>query len=196
MPAQEYLPIDIKQLVIFPGEEKPAVSLPGKEQSFVSFEEALSPSEIRGFKELSRELALHSDKLRLHYGYYLITQQRELYLAVAQDSEVVGMMTVLEAHLEGHDTGPVGILYDGLVFPDYRRRGVGITLLSGIIATTKAKNASGLFTPVETLCASLPRDPLPAHHLLLKCGFEYTSGRERYEYELRLTEPETASLQH
>lgn len=105
------------------------------------------------------------------YGSWLASQTKEpdvIVLVAEQDGEVVGYAY---AGLEGHDymalRGPAGALYDVIVDPAHRGRGVGRQLLDAAIAALKTKGA-----PRVVLSTAQRNEP--AQRLFERAGFRRT----------------------
>ena len=110
---------------------------------------------------------------RTEHGYasFLATQLEEpqiVVLVAERNSEVVGYTY---AGIEGRDymslRGPAGVLYDIVVDPSHRRRGVGRTLLDATLLELKARGA-----PLFVLSTAERNES--AQHLFARAGFRRT----------------------
>jgi len=110
---------------------------------------------------------------RTEHGYasFLATQLEEpqiVVLVAERNSEVVGYTY---AGIEGRDymslRGPAGVLYDIVVDPSHRRRGVGRMLLDATLLELKAGGA-----PLFVL--STAERNASAQHLFARAGFRRT----------------------
>jgi ribosomal protein S18 acetylase RimI-like enzyme len=79
------------------------------------------------------------------YGWYLGTQLEEpniVILVAERDGKVVGYTY---SGVEGTDymslRGPAGVMYDIVVDPDYRQKGIGRMLVDATLAALKSKGA-------------------------------------------------------
>lgn len=105
------------------------------------------------------------------YGSYLVSQLVEpavVVLVAEQDGEVVGYTY---AGVEGHDwmalRGPAGVLYDIVVDPEHRGRGIGRLLLDATIAALEARG-------VPRLVLSTAERNEAAQRLFARAGFRRT----------------------
>ena len=105
------------------------------------------------------------------YGAFLASQiddDRVFVLVAEQNGTVIGYAY---AGMEGRDymalRGPAGALYDILVDPAYRQRGVARTLLEATIAELKSRGA-----PMVVLSTAAPNEA--AQRLFESSGFRRT----------------------
>ena len=105
------------------------------------------------------------------YGSYLGSQLRnpDIVILVAEDAgEAVGYTF---AGVEGYDymslRGPAGVLYDIVVDPAHRGRGIGRALLDATLAELKARGAP------RVVLSTAERNE-PAQRLFARAGFRRT----------------------
>ncbi|HJQ21049.1 MAG TPA: GNAT family N-acetyltransferase [Gemmatimonadaceae bacterium] len=114
------------------------------------------------------------------YGSYLVSQLRKSSAAVfvaEDDGRVIGYAW---GGLEGIDymalRGPAGAIYDVIVDPSHRRKGVGRMLLSAIMAFLKSADA-----PRVVLSTAVQNEP--ARRLFASAGFRPTMTEMTAELE-------------
>jgi ribosomal protein S18 acetylase RimI-like enzyme len=112
-----------------------------------------------------------SDRTADGYGSYLGSQLRKadvIVLVAEENGEVLGYTY---AGIEGFDymalRGPAGVLYDIVVDPAYRNRGVGRLLLDTTLAALTAKGAP------RVVLSTAERNE-PAQRLFAHAGFRRT----------------------
>ena len=118
-----------------------------------------------------RRFLAPSNRTADNYASFLGSQLDEpkVVLLVADDGgHVIGYVY---AGVEGYDymslRGPAGVLYDIIVDPEHRRRGVGKLLLNAILASLKARG-------VTQVVLSTADGNATAQRLFASAGFRHT----------------------